>query len=87
MLALLPEVQFALRALKRSKARNYNKRFFEAIMTAYKASLTNPELAQSINDLMRKRFEAAARQLQAEDGGRRNFYERSDNQTPDEPGL
>ena len=82
MLALLPDVQIALRTLKRSSAPDYRRRFFDALLAAYEAVRSDPDLAQSIRDLVRRRFEIAARQIQVKETARENSPKRSDNQTP-----
>ena len=63
LLALLPDVQVALRALRRANAPDYRKRFFDALLAADRALTADPDLAQSIKVLVRNRFETAARQI------------------------
>ena len=68
MISLLPDVQLVLRELKRQNAAAYRDRFFEAIATAHQASLADPELARTISQLIRDRFDLAARQIQNQAG-------------------
>ena len=59
ILSLLPEVVDALRALKQANAQTYRQRLLEAVLTANRAALMDPDLAQSIKALIQLRFQAA----------------------------
>ena len=59
ILALLPEVVDALRTLKQVDAQTYRQRLLEAVLTAKRAALMDPDLAQSIQTLIQLRFQAA----------------------------
>lgn len=60
MIALLPEVQDVLRALKHQPAAERYDKYRQAVLAAYQATLSDPDLAESIRSLIRQRLIAAS---------------------------
>jgi hypothetical protein len=74
MIALLPEVQVVLAALKREDARKHRDYFNHIMLAALQAAETDPDLAESIRQLIQARIRQAAQTLQKRKS-------KSDNQT------
>ena len=80
ILSLLPEVVDALRALKQANAQTYRQRLLEAVLTANRAALMDPDLAQSIKALIQLRFQGCPGCRPSDSCPGRKMTRQSDNQ-------